>query len=157
LTGDEQALAFNFIGLTGSEVNVSGKDEVNVSMNPDVTSLSEVVVVGYSSSGNSNTASTFEMAEPNGGRKSFKKYLETNLRYPEEALKNKVEGKSTVEFTVQPDGRISDFTTLKGLGSGCDQELIRLIKEGPSWKPSRKNSVAVIERVKVRLKFELPD
>lgn len=78
------------------------------------------------------------------------------MRYPDEALRKKVEGKVTVRFNVQPDGALTDFQVLKGIGSGCDEELIRLIKDGPAWKPATQGDEAVIDQIKVRFKFELP-
>jgi hypothetical protein len=45
---------------------------------------------------------------------------------------------------------------LKGIGYGCDEEVIRLIKEGPRWVPTRKNKEPVRDKVKVRLRFALP-
>jgi TonB family protein len=96
------------------------------------------------------------MAAPAGGRKAFKQYLETNLRYPEQALKNNVEGKVTVQFTVESNGKLSDFKVLKGLGYGCDEEVIRLIQQGPAWSPSKRSTEPIRDKVKVRLRFSLP-
>jgi TonB family protein len=151
-----EALVFSFIGLTSQEVAVAN-DEVNVKMDSDVTQLSEMVVTGYGADENLNKTHLLEMAEPLGGRKAFKKYLEDQLQYPNQALANEVEGKVTVQFTVLPNGQLSDFKVLKGLGYGCDEEVIRLIKEGPAWAPSRKDNEPVREDVKIRLKFDLPE
>jgi TonB family protein len=151
-----EALVFSFIGLTSQEVAIAN-DEVNVKMDSDVTQLSEMVVTGYGADENLNKTHLLEMAEPLGGRKAFKKYLEDQLQYPNQALANEVEGKVTVQFTVLPNGQLSDFKVLKGLGYGCDEEVIRLIKEGPAWAPSRKDNEPVREDVKIRLKFDLPE
>jgi TonB family protein len=153
----EQSLMFDFIGYKPEEVAVENDSkEVNVRLNEDVQALSEVVVTG-SGTITAERPDVFEMAEPAGGRKAFKKYLEENLQYPSEALERKIEGKVTIQFSVEPDGTVTDFRILKGLGFGCDEELIRLIKEGPKWKPSKKNNQPVKEDVKVRLKFDLPE
>ncbi len=93
---------------------------------------------------------------PDGGRQAFNNYIAENLKYPDQALENNIEGRVTVEFTVQPSGQISDFKIVKGLGYGCDEEAIRLIKQGPKWIPARQTTEAVSEQVKVRLKFALP-
>jgi TonB family protein len=157
LSQPDATLVFSFIGYTPAEVRTAGKTELNVKMGADVTALSELVVTGYSTGSGSPEPSVFKMAEPEGGRKAFKKYLEQNMQYPKEALQNKIEGKVTVQFTIEPTGQLGDFTILKGLGHGCDDEVIRLIKEGPAWSPSLKNNQPVKENVKVRLKFEHPD
>lgn len=160
ITSDQPAndLVFSFIGLESKEVNAGTSDKVDVQMTQDVSQLSEVVVTGYGTerTGISDDYTTLEMAAPAGGRKAFKQYLETNLRYPEQALKNNVEGKVTVQFTVESNGKLSDFKVLKGLGYGCDEEVIRLIQQGPAWSPSKRSTEPIRDRVKVRLRFSLP-
>ena len=67
---------------------------------------------------------------------SYQQYLKTNVIYPQAALDSKVEGEVTVSFLVSPDGTLSEFVVEKGIGFGCDEELIRLIKAGPPWQPA---------------------
>jgi TonB family protein len=151
-------LVFSFIGFESTEVVPGRTNNVDVTLNPDISQLSEVVVVGYGSTKQESLPEypVVEMAAPEGGRKAFKEYLEKNLRYPEQALNNKVEGKVTVQFTIEPSGKISDFRVLKSLGYGCDEEVVRLIKQGPKWVPTKKNSEAVKDKVRVRMRFSLP-
>jgi TonB family protein len=151
-----EGLVFSYVGFESKEVVPGGKDEVSVALEPDITGLSEIVVVGYGAREPAEEPTTVEMAEPSGGKKAFKQYLEQNLRYPEQALNNKVEGKVTVQFTIQSSGVVSDFRVVKGLGYGCDEEVIRLIQEGPKWQPTKRNHQPVTDKVKVRLKFSLP-
>jgi TonB family protein len=151
------SLVFSFIGLTSKELKVNEGREVNVEMASDISQLSEMVVTGYGDTDADRGTPLIEMAEPQGGRNAFKKYLEEQLQYPKQALDNQVRGKVTVQFTVQPNGQLSDFQVLKGLGYGCDEEVIRLIKEGPSWIPSKKDNQPVKEKVKIRLNFNLPE
>ena len=96
------------------------------------------------------------MAAPEQGRKAFNEYLKTQLQYPKAAIENKIEGKVTVQFFVETSGELTGFKVVKGIGYGCDEELIRLIKQGPRWTPSLKNGISVRERVRIRLRFELP-
>jgi len=155
-TGND-SLVFSFIGLASKEVKAN-QEQIQVAMESDVSQLSEMVVAGEGADDEADKASgVIEMAEPQGGRNAFKRYLEEQLQYPEQALENQVRGKVTVQFTVQPNGQLSDFQILKGLGYGCDEEVIRLIKEGPSWVPSKKNNRPVKEKVKIRLNFNLPE
>jgi TonB family protein len=159
LSGQQQPdLTFSFIGMESKEVTKVNEEELNVSLDPDVSQLSEVVVVGYGAERKSEEDEnvTFEMAAPAGGRRAFKKYLEQNLQYPVQALNNQVEGKVTIQFTVEKSGALSDFKVVKSLGSGCDEEVIRLIKNGPAWSPTKKASEALSDRVKVRVRFVLP-
>jgi TonB family protein len=155
----EPALVFSFIGAQTDEVPVNDQSVVNVQMKDDVSQLSEVVVVGY---GADDTAEepvipTLLLAEPTGGKRAFRKYLETNLQYPQQALQSKIEGRVTIQFTVQTDGTLDDFKVIKGLGYGCENEVIRLIKSGPKWSPARKAETPVASRFRVRMRFKLPD
>jgi TonB family protein len=148
-------LVFSFIGMQTKEVAIKDKNQIDIKLDPDYAQLSEVVVTG--SGVQSADHSSLKLAEPQGGRKAFQHYLEKELQYPKQALDNKVEGKVTVQFTVGLNGQLDDFKVIKGIGFGCDDEVIRLIKQGPAWVPTTKNDQPVSEKVKVRLKFELPD
>ncbi|NJN42104.1 MAG: TonB family protein [Flammeovirgaceae bacterium] len=143
-TTNISTLVFSFIGLQTLEVTPTSS-ELNVQMNLDIAQLSEVVVVGYGME-EQKTNPTIEMAEPHGGRKAFNKYLEDNLIYPAEAIENKITGKVTVEFLVKSNGELTGFTVVRGIGNGCDDELIRVIKNGPSWTPSKRNNVIQEEK-----------
>lgn len=149
-------LTYSFIGLQSKEVKAEDREEVNVQMTMDATQLSEVVTVGYGAQSDESITPTVDLAHPEVGNRAYKQYLEKNLRYPEQAKTNKVDGRVTVEFTVEPNGTLTNFIIIRGIGSGCDEELIRLIKEGPKWVPTKKDNVAVQDKAKVRLKFELP-
>ncbi|HEX8041842.1 MAG TPA: TonB family protein [Chryseosolibacter sp.] len=151
-------LLFSFIGFEAQEVDVAGSPEVNVRLKAEVDQLSEVVVTAYGNSSNETIedAASFRVAEPEGGRTAFRRYLLKSVQYPGDALNNKVEGKVTVRFTVHPDGKLADFEVIRGLGHGCDEELMRLIREGPAWKPATQAGTPVADRVKVSLKFQLP-
>lgn len=158
VTDENPNLLFSFIGYTNTEISVAGKEQADVQLAEDISQLSEVVVVGYGEKGvGETTTPPLELAEPAGGRKAFKQYLEKNIRYPQEALTNNVEGKVTIMFTVETSGALSDFRVIRGIGYGCDDEVIRLIKEGPKWTPSKRNEDAVRDKVKVRMRFKLPE
>jgi len=149
-------LMYSFIGLQSTEVNAADRKEVDVSMSLDAMQLSEVVVTGYGISKSEPYTTTVDLAHPETGNRAFKQYLEKNIQYPEEAKINKVQGRVTVEFYVETDGDLAEFTVIKGIGSGCDEELIRLIKEGPKWIPTKKDNAPIRDKARVRLKFDLP-
>lgn len=87
-----------------------------------------------------------------GSDSLYQQYLKANVVYPKVALDNKVEGEVMVSFLVNTEGTLSEFVIEKGIGFGCDEELIRLIKAGPSWPPS-----AVTKRESVTFVFDLPN
>jgi TonB family protein len=159
-TVSQRELVVSSIGYGSQEVKVpEGQAQVNVQLPADAGQLNEVVVVGYGADKKeeeSERGIPTELAEPQGGRRAYQKYLEKNLRYPAQALEKKIEGKVTIEFTVQADGKFSQFNVIKGLESGCDEEVIRLVKEGPSWKPSAITHSTTPSRVRIQVKFKLP-
>lgn len=80
------------------------------------------------------------VASPWRGFTRMKEYIQENLRYPKAAKKAKVEGKVTVEFTIhlieagdRTFREYLNFKIIESLGYGCDEEAIRLIREGPGW------------------------
>lgn len=157
LENEKQKLVFSFIGLQSSEVSPNDNATLNVKLLEDASQLSEVVVTGHGynkSSLDEVVAPVIKLAEPLGGRKAYNKYLENNLRYPAQALENKIKGKVTIEFTVGTNGELRDFNVMKSLGYGCDEEVVRLLKDGPKWSPSIEDNVALESNVRVKMKFD---
>lgn len=147
-------VVFSFIGFLSEEADISGKDKLDVKLKEDATQLSEVVVTGYGAEREENASPIVKLAAPVGGRKAYDKYLDANLRYPQEALENKIKGRVVVEFNVGLDGSLTNFSVIKSLGHGCDEEVIRLVKEGPQWKPTTEDDKPVESTVRVRMKFD---
>jgi TonB family protein len=154
-------LVFSFIGLQNVEMPVNDQENLDVKMSADFSELSEIVVVGYAAYEpgviREPKPVDYRLAEPKGGRKAYKAYLAQNVHYPQQALENKIEGKVTVQFVVETSGLLNEFKVLKSVGHGCDEEVIRLIKNGPQWTPSKLNDVSQRAKVKVRMRFTLPD
>ena len=158
LNTTDPKLVYSFIGLQTQEVDVKDQTEITVSLETDAAQLSEVVVTGYSQYRTDEAREPIiKLAEPAGGKRAYDKYLKSNLNYPQQALDNKVKGRVTVSFTVKTDGSLVEFNVLKGLGYGCDEEVIRMVKDGPKWSPTTEDSVPVESEVRVRVKFALPD
>lgn len=149
-------LQFSFIGYDTKELTVSADGTPDVTLTADNTQLSEVVVtgLGVKKDDDEEHEPVVRLANPEGGRRGYNRYLENSLRYPVEALTYNIKGKVTIEFTVQANGILGDFRVLKSLGHGCDEEVIRLVKEGPKWSPTTEDNVAVESTVRVRVKFD---
>ena len=148
-------LVFGFIGFESQEI-VPESGELNVTLEEDLSTLSEVVVTGFGEDQRDADRSSFRLAEPDGGRTDFNTYLSNAVKYPQEAIRNKTEGKVTISFTVEPSGNLTDFEVVKGIGSGCEEELIRAIQQGPYWKPSTRGEQPVKDKVRVKFRFNLP-
>ncbi len=78
-----------------------------------------------------------------GGQKALMKYLKSNLRYPSSAQENNIQGKVYVSFVVDKNGSLSDLQIIKGIGNGCDEEAIRVLKSSPAWKPGMNDNKPV--------------
>ncbi len=63
-----------------------------------------------------------------GGIKAMKEFVQQNLRYPKEALENKIEGSVHLRYTVNNKGKVIRAKVVSGIGYGCDEEAIRLVK-----------------------------
>ncbi len=97
------------------------------------------------------------MPEYPGGVNEMMKFLAENIKYPTVAKENGVSGKVYVSFIVEKDGLISDITILRGIGAGCDEEAIRVIKMMPKWKPGTQRGQAVRVQYNVPIKFTLDE
>lgn len=149
-------IVFRYLGYITQEVKVDTSAVLNIQLVPDATSLGEVVVTGIGlNDEEEEDVSTFAIAKPEGGYPSFNRYLRRNLKYPETAKEQKIRGRVTLEFDVGPTGGLSNFKIIKGLGFGCDEEAIRLVKEGPKWNPRTEgvDKRPVSSTVKIRVRF----
>lgn len=112
-----------------------------------------------SSDGTAGTNEPFmsvqEMPEFPGGQAAFSKFLSKNLRYPSQAQESNLQGRVTVSFIVETDGSLSDIHVLRGIGAGCDEEAIRVIKKAPAWRAGRQNGRAVRVMYNVPIVFNL--
>ncbi len=77
-----------------------------------------------------------QMPEFNG---DLNTYLFRNLKYPSFARENNIEGRVIVEFIINEDGSITEAKIIKGIGGGCDEEALRVIKNMPGWKAGMHN------------------
>lgn len=89
-----------------------------------------------------------------GGNEALMRYMQKNLRYPPQALRNNIEGRVSVSFTVQTDGTIADVQVLKGLGYGTDEEASRVVKNMPAWIPGQQNKRNVAVRYTIPITFQ---
>ncbi len=80
----------------------------------------------------------------NGGdANEFSKWVNSKLLYPEIAKENGVQGRVTLQFTVNPDGSVSNVKVLRGVDSSLDKEAVRVVSMSPKWKPGKQRDRAV--------------
>ncbi|MFH2096004.1 MAG: energy transducer TonB [Bacteroidota bacterium] len=108
---------------------------------------------------NKTTGGDEEVVQPEypGGVTAMTEFIIRNIKYPDEAKKNGVMGKVIVSFVVKSDGSVADVKAFKGIGSGCDEEAVRVIKLMPEWKPGTKDGKAVDVEMKLPIEFRLDE
>ena len=74
---------------------------------------------------------------------AFSKWVGENLIYPETAKENGVQGRVTLQFTINKDGRISRVKVLRGVDPLLDQEAVRVVSSSPKWTPGKQRDRAV--------------
>ena len=77
-----------------------------------------------------------EMPSYPGGEKEMFKFLGNNIKYPEEAIKNSIEGIVYVSFVIEEDGSLTNIHSREGTGGGCNEEAVRVVKLMPNWNPA---------------------
>jgi protein TonB len=90
-----------------------------------------------------------------GGDAALYKWLGENLKYPEEAKELGIQGRVFVSFVVEPDGTPSNVVVKRGIGGGCDEEAIRIVKAMPKWSPGKQRGQPVRVQFNLPIKFTL--
>lgn len=85
-----------------------------------------------------------------GGMAKFYKFINENIKYPETAIKEKVQGSVLMSFTVEKDGTLNDIKVDRGLGKGTDEEAVRVLALSKKWNPG------LIDGKPVRVKYNVP-
>ena len=96
-----------------------------------------------------------EMPQFPGGDAKLLEYVATHIKYPQIARETGIQGRVFVGFVVEPDGSVSNVKILRGIGGGCDEEAVRVIKSLPKWKPGKQRGKAVRVSYQIPVLFKL--
>lgn len=96
------------------------------------------------------------MPEFPGGQGALLKFLATNVRYPESAVKNGIEGRVSCSFVVGKDGAISEAEVIRGVSPELNEEALRVINSMPVWSPGKQRGKVVNVKYTVPVTFRLP-
>jgi TonB family protein len=106
-----------------------------------------------------NSAVFFDLVDtppsPVGGLAAWQRHLSDNLTYPTSARMRGIQGTVLVSFIVNTDGSIEGIELVQGIGGGCDEEAIHIIKISPRWTPGMIKGKAVRTRMKIPISFKL--
>ena len=78
-----------------------------------------------------------------GDANTFSKWVNQRLEYPEIAKENGVQGRVTLQFTVEKDGSVTKVKVLRGVDPSLDKEAVRVVSMSPKWKPGKQRDRAV--------------
>ncbi len=98
-----------------------------------------------------------QMPEFPNGQEALMLYIAKQVKYPAEAKKAGAQGRVFIGFIVEPDGSLSDFKVLRGIGYGCDEEALRVVKSMPKWQPGMHRGKAVRVQYLVPVNFRLEE
>jgi TonB family protein len=100
---------------------------------------------------------TEQMPSFSGGQASLLRFLSGNTKYPESAKKHKIEGMIIVQFIVEKNGSLTNLLIVKGLGYGCDEETLRLVRMMPKWQPGYQKGKPVRVRFNLPIRFKIKE
>ena len=128
---DETAYTFSTSDITSIKVNKADNDTV--------LSICEV------------------MPEFPGGMEKFMEFLSGNIKYPETAKDKNISGRVFIQFVIEKDGAVSNVKVMKGIGGGCDEEAVRVVKSMPKWKPGMQDGKPVRVNYTLPILFKLDE
>lgn len=139
------------------------QDDLNTQVSAPVNENDIVVTEGGGDEVIENTApqEIFTIVEEQptfgAGEEGRQKFLGENIKYPDLARENGIQGIVYVTFVVEPDGSISNVQVLKGIGAGCDEEAMRVVKMMPKWTPGKQRGKNVRVKINMPIKFVIAD
>lgn len=141
------------------EVKIEEKIDVNFDVDVKETTVIKEVVISEAVVVEEKADAIFDVVEtqpnPPGGMSGWNKYLSENLKYPTQARRMGVEGTVIVVFVINTDGTIQDVEVLRGIGGGCDEEAVKIVKNAPKWEPGKQRGRAVRTRMRLPIRFKL--
>lgn len=96
-----------------------------------------------------------QMPEYPGGMKEMLKFLQENVKYPENAMKNNVQGRVIVQFVIEKDGTPTEFKVARSVDPDLDAEALRVLQTMPKWKPGMQRGEVVRVKFTVPVSFKL--
>ena len=143
-------VAGNISCSQGASEKQDAKEEVVAPVSPeakeapaDSTAKEEVFMVAE------------QMPEFPGGMKEMLKFLQENVKYPVNAIKNNVQGRVIVQFVVEKDGTLTEFKVARSVDPDLDAEALRVLQTMPKWKPGMQRGKIVRVKFTVPVSFKL--
>ncbi len=143
----------SIIQIVQNDVQIDDDIDIDVEADQE-TEVQKYVPVESNNDEEQEEAQIFTVVEsmPSfpGGDAARIKYLNENIKYPQMARESGIQGRVFVTFVVEKDGSVTDVKVLRGIGGGCDEEAVRVIKNMPKWIPGKQRGKPV------RVQFNMP-
>lgn len=128
-------------------------DEIEVSLDEDV--FEEEIEPDFSRQKIYQSVEVDEEPKFPGGEHKLLEYIADNTVYPQTAIDEGIQGRVIVSFVVEPNGKVTNVEVLRGIGGGCDEEAVRVVKSLPIWEPGVRRGKNVRVAIAVPVKFAL--
>lgn len=151
---NDNAVVTNSINLN-NPINGKGPDDANgTSTTSTIVTTSTVETIPATSTVSTGTEILIvaeEMPEFEGGVTGLMRYIGSNISYPEAAKISGREGTVFVSFVVNESGFVEGVKVMRGIGYGCDEEVVKVLSDMPKWKKAGKNNGRP-----VKVRFNIP-
>lgn len=135
--------------LAMDDINSRSKNVI-IDISPETPDQNHPVIIEEPMDKQETLTIVEEMPSFAGGETERRKFLAENITYPTLAVENGIQGTVYVQFIIDSKGNITDVEVMRGIGGGCDEEALRVVKAMPMWHPGKQNGR------KVRVKFTMP-
>ena len=148
------SLTVSYIGYQSEIVDIEGTNRVELNLQEDIATLSEVVVVDHKLVRYQDAMKRAQAfgPVPTAGFESYYRFLINKVTLPPALQNMRNIGSVVIRFTVDQDGVPKDFEVVRTVGFGIENQLIQVISEGPLWNPAREKGYPVAKRIE----FEFP-
>lgn len=136
------------------------EEEIDVDLDVEITEETVIEDIVFEEAPEEEVADEiFEIVEvsptPPGGMRGFYKFIGKSINYPNQARRMGIEGKVYVRFVVDKDGTLTNIEAVKGIGGGCKEEAVRVLKSAPKWQPGKQRGRPVKVRMILPITFKL--
>lgn len=147
------------LNVVDDDVEVENEIVVDAEFDEDVAMQEYVFVVELEEEEEVEEEQIFlvveNMPEYPGGEEAMYQFIGQNIEYPRMAKENGICGRVFISFVVERDGSVTDVKILRGIGGGCDEEAVRVIKKMPRWSPGKQRGKPVRVQYRMPIKFTL--
>ena len=146
------------INIVNNDVEIETDIEIDAEAT-ELTEIPEYTPVAAAEEEEVVEAEIFTVVEESpsfpGGDEARIRFLTENIKYPQIARESSIQGTVYVTFVVEKNGSVTDVRVLRGIGGGCDEEAVRVIKAMPKWNPGKQRGKPVRVQFNMPIKFTL--